>query len=236
MILTHYTRTIEAVAGILTNGFAWAPLPRNLIRALVPNHDWGNTEPQQYGMISFTDHQPPAPRNHRHDFGNFGIQVQPSWAEKNGAARVTYLETRGAHFEEMKDLFARGYMEVSRAIRYPDDGMWRMAYVYKSAASFFGAPLWARALSIYEYLEPAEHAHQREWRLVHPTGVGNLSRDTSQRIKNVSPPKGWGKYLHVLPVLPDDILGFVCPRPLCDRLREQLPQEFRQKKVAAYDA
>jgi hypothetical protein len=119
--------------------------------------------------------------------------------------------------------------------RYPDDWLWRMAYIYKSAAAAFGAPLWAHALALYEFLEPAEHAYQSEWRVVHPTGVGNLSRDTPERIKNVSPPQGWAKFLHVLPVQPEDVLGFVCPAQEREQLAKRLPEIYRGKLVSPHD-
>jgi hypothetical protein len=56
MRLTHYTRTIEAVANILTHGFAWVPNKRKLIQKFVPHHNFSGREPQQlFGMISFTE-------------------------------------------------------------------------------------------------------------------------------------------------------------------------------------
>jgi len=51
MRLTHYTRTIEAVANILTHGFAWVPNKRKLIQNFVPHHNFSGREPQQFGMI-----------------------------------------------------------------------------------------------------------------------------------------------------------------------------------------
>src|SRR5450755_1791338 len=77
--LTHYTRTLEAVVGILNNGFAWVPNRRNLMSALVAGHDFSKREPQEFGMISFTDWSPPAPPRHRKEFGDFGIVVSREW-------------------------------------------------------------------------------------------------------------------------------------------------------------
>lgn len=57
-MLTHYTDRIEALVGILTNGFAWVPNRRDLMPILVPEHDFSRREPQQFGMISFTDLEP----------------------------------------------------------------------------------------------------------------------------------------------------------------------------------
>lgn len=235
MILTHYTRTLDGVAGILENGFAWAPLPRNLIQDLVPSHDWSATEPQQYGLISFTEQPVPALRRHLETFGRYGIQVAPDWAQRQSATRVTYLERRGPLFDALKGLFAIGYANVKKGIRYPEDGLWNMACVYKSAAAALASPFWAHLLTVYEYLEPAENSYQCEWRVVHPTGVGNLSRDTSDRIRNVSPPTGWGKYLHVLPVRPADIHGFVCPVADREHFIARLPSGYRNKTIATYD-
>jgi len=234
--LTHYTRDIGAVLGILENGFAWAPLPRNLIIALVPNHDWTASEPEQCGMISFTNQPVPADPRHLEAFGNFGIQVRREWAISSGATRVIYLERSGPLFDAMQGLFGLGYQQVTKGVRYPDDGFHRLAYLYKGAASAIaGAPLWAHLLTLYQYLEPADHDYQHEWRVVHPQGVGNLSKDPKERIRQVSPPQNWAKFLHVLRIEPGDVLGFVCPRAASEELIHRLPDAYKHKPVVSYD-
>ena len=232
---THYTRTAQAVGAILKNGFAWAPHGRNLIHALVPEHDFTNCEPQQFGMVSFTEQNAPASAKHRQEFGDYGIVVSGSWLRTNGGRRVTYIDKQGPDFPVLRAKFSDAYKELTAKIKYPDDGFWRMAYVYKPMAKFVGARLWADALETYEYLEPIVHSYQKEWRICHPEGVGNLASDPRQRIENVSPPQGWGKHYHVLTVPSKHVTGFVCPRLGFEKLRAELSEAFADKTISLYD-
>src|SRR5260370_6758037 len=92
--LTHYTGSIEAVVNILSNGFAWVPNKRNLVRNLLPAHDFAEREPQEFGMISFTDQDLPA-LDHLRKFGEFGIVVSHEWARSQMAQRVLYVSEEG---------------------------------------------------------------------------------------------------------------------------------------------
>ena len=67
--LTHYTSSIEAICNILLNGFAYVPNKRQLISDLIPSHDFSKGEPQQFGMISFTELSPDRTKEHREKFG-----------------------------------------------------------------------------------------------------------------------------------------------------------------------
>jgi hypothetical protein len=164
--LTHYTRTTEAVANILTHGFAWVPIKRRLIQKLVPDCDFSNREPQQFGMISFTDVDAPACRKHLERFGVFGIAMSPEWARLHAAERVLYLSEEGPLFETFCSLFRSGYEQLHGAIRFPGDGAARMAFTNKNMASIQDGALCSQVLTLYEYMEPAENAYQSEWRIV----------------------------------------------------------------------
>jgi hypothetical protein len=186
--LTHYTGDVETVLKILRNGFAWMDNKRNLIQQLVPMHDFSLREPQQFGMISFTESQPPAPAKHLKDFGCFGIVVSRKWAESHFAQRVLYVASEGPVLDSLRMCFTTAYNDLTARIRYPDDGAAQMAFNNKMMAGVQGGQLWSNLLTLYEYLEPEEHSYQSEWRIVHPQPLyGYGSR--AQTIERVSPPR-----------------------------------------------
>src|ERR1017187_9909160 len=111
--LTHYTRALQCVVGILNNGFAWVPNRPNLMSKLVAGHDFSQREPQQFGMISFTAWSPPAPPRHREAFGDFGIVVSREWAQ-----RVFYVE-EGPFLDALRWLYTTALDHLS--IDYNDD-------------------------------------------------------------------------------------------------------------------
>jgi hypothetical protein len=52
--LVHYTKSAEVLVSILENGFLLVPNKRNLINALLGEEIFPDREPQQFGMVSFT--------------------------------------------------------------------------------------------------------------------------------------------------------------------------------------
>jgi hypothetical protein len=136
--LTHYTRTLEAIVGILNNGFAWVPHRRNLMSELVAGHDFSKREPQEFGMISFTDWDPPAPPRHRERFGDFGIVVSRDWAQARKrirgfaaenveeglrAQRVIYVE-KGPVLDALRWVYTAAHNHLS--MEQKDDKVARM--------------------------------------------------------------------------------------------------------------
>lgn len=231
-MLTHYTRSADAVVNILTYGFAWFPNRRKLTDLLIPGHDFSKREPQQFGMVSFTEMDPCEADEHREQFGSYGIIVSPEWAGRNAALPVIYVYDAGPMTEALKTLFELGYEDVRSRIRYPDDGGWLMAYENKhAAASIAGSRLWAALLQLWEYLEPFTNAGQREFRIVHPDAYYSLSEDKREVIARVSPPMNWAKHLNVVPLKPDDVLALVCPPGERRRVRESLPPDYTDVKI-----
>jgi hypothetical protein len=226
--LTHYTRSIQSVVGILSNGFAWVPNRRGLVSDLVPFHDFTDREPQQFGMISFTELSPSNAGAHRREFGDFGVSVSMDWAQRHGTQKVLYVDRKGPIFEALGWLFQTAYAQLQAAIDYPDDAALRMAFTNKAMAGVVGGVLWAHLLQIYEYLEPIESSCQQEWRIVHPHPYCGYGQSKSEIIKVVSPPKGWAKDFNVLPVERGDVRRIVCPASSRDELRNCLPEPFRE--------
>lgn len=227
-MLTHYTRTAEAVANILTHGFAWFPNRRRLAHLLVPWHDFSKREPQQYGMISFTENEPTHAKAHCEEFGYLGIVVSDKWAIEKNARRVIYVDEDGPTTEAWRNLFAIGYRDVHCRIKYPDDGGWLMAYENKAvASSIAGSVLWANLLQIWEYMEPASVARQREWRIVNPLPLYSLSESKTEAIHQVSPPQNWAKFTNVVPIPQNAVEALICPQCLVPELMSALPEGYR---------
>ena len=227
-MLTHYTRTTEAVANILTHGFAWFPNRRRLAHLLVPWHDFSKREPQQFGMISFTENEPTYAKAHCKEFGFLGIVVSEKWAIGKKAQRVIYVDETGPASEAWRNLFAIGYNDVQCRIKYPNDGGWLMAYENKAAASAIaGSMLWANLLQIWEYMEPASVAQQREWRIVNPVPLYSLSESKTEAIHQVSPPQNWVRFTNLVPIPRSAVEALICPQNLIIELTSVLPEAYR---------
>lgn len=231
-MLTHYTQSVEAIVNILAHGFAWVPNRRRLTKLLIPQHDYTKREPQQFGMISFTELDPPNANVHRGQFGEFGIVVSEAWAVENGAQRVIYIERHGPVTAALQMLFTIGYEDVTRSIEYPDDEGWLMAYENKNVASSIArSTMWAHLLQLWEYLEPASSSQQHEWRIVNTMPLYGLSENKDEAIAQVSPPQNWAKYTHALPIHQSDVVAVICE--LCDigHLQDALPDVYNDVDI-----
>ncbi|MFZ3084616.1 hypothetical protein [Rhodoferax ferrireducens] len=231
-MLTHYTRNATAVGSILTHGFAWLPNRRKLAHVLIPGHDFSRREPQQFGMISFTEIEPPHAEVHCDTFGHYGIVVSEAWAAPKKAQRVIYVEETGPVTETLKLLFAIGYADVTSKIEYPDDGGWQMAYENKAAASAIaGSTMWAHLLQLWEYLEPAASAAQREWRIVNTEPFYSLSENKAEAIAQVSPPQNWAKFTNVVPIPRSEVIALVCRSRDKQSLRANIPPAYQDVTI-----
>lgn len=247
---THYTRSLQGVVGILNNGFAWVPNRRNLISKLVPGPDFSTREPQQFGMISFTDWTPPAPQRHREAFGDFGVVVSRQWARANKplrgfhpenvkpelrAQRVIYVED-GPCLDVLQWLYAAAFDHLHVDLKNDKPGRLSATspVINKAMAGVEGHPLWANLLTLYEYLEDGEHAFQSEWRIVHPLPAFGYPQTTAEIIAAVSAPQGWAEVTDVRALKPpaEAIVGFVCPRQEEAALRQAVPSQFSERPIA----
>jgi hypothetical protein len=97
-----------------------------------------------------------------------------------------------------------------------------------------GGLLWSNLLTLYEYMEPAHHADQSEWRIVHPHPLyGYPSK--KEIIQRVSPPTGWAKHLNILRAPDDAVICFVCPRQHEQSFMHALPSSFSSKPIRIYE-
>lgn len=231
-MLTHYTKTIDAIQGILLHGFAWVPNRRKLGSLLLPQRDWDRREPQQFGMVSFTEINPSEAENHRVKYGQFGIVVSEDWGKARGAQRVIYVPESGPFTLALQKIYDIGFRDLQARIDYPDDAAWQMAFENKSmASSIAGAELWGSLLSLWEYLEPEESSVEREWRIVNELPDYSLEGDTKNVIAAVSPPVNWAKVTRVVPIKLAEIEAFVCPESLVFQFRDGLPTEYQNVPI-----
>jgi hypothetical protein len=235
MRFSHYTGEKETVRKILKNGFAWVPNMRSLISDLLPLHDFTAREPQQFGMISFTELPPEAAQGPRRAFGNYGIVVSKEWAFSHSIQKVIYVANEGPIFEAIRWIFQYAYDDLVGRSMKREGEVTQMAFTNKARAAVAGGMLYAKLLEIYEYMEPIEHSYQQEWRMVHPMSLYGYGETKQEIIKNVSPPKGWAKFVHVLSITPNDVVGFVCPARERDIFQETLDRPYKGKHIYTYE-
>ncbi len=232
--LTHFTNSIDAVLNILSHGFAWQRNDRDVISVLLPDLDFSKREPQSFGQLCLTENRIETDRNETKFFGQFGIQVSTNWAIANNAQPVIYLPESGPLVDSFRSLFTQTYQKAIAEQKYPDDEAMQQWVVSAAMAGLDGQPLYASLLHIYEFMEPAKHSKEREWRVVNPLPDWSISNSTEEAIKNVSPPKGWAKHIHVVDVEPRDVDAIICPRSIKTELEDRLPEQFRGIEVHAH--
>jgi hypothetical protein len=161
--LAHYTSSADIIASILTHGFLLVPNKRYLINAFLGEDLFSEREPQEFGMVSFTQLRMEDAASHRDRFGAFGIVVSWDWALRNDAQRVVYVDVEGPVASELAWLFRFARQEFERAA---GGAVHAQTLENKAAASFARSTLWSRLLTLYEYMEPERNSAQVEWRIV----------------------------------------------------------------------
>ncbi|MCU4118501.1 hypothetical protein N8A90_05310 [Variovorax sp. N23] len=226
-MITHYCRSAKAVANILEYGFAWVANPRRLTHFLMPHHDFSSREPQQFGMVSFTDIEPADASAHAEQFGPFGIVMTEKWAKAQQAQRVIYVDEVGPVSDMWLALFMKAYEDVKTSIGESEDSFRTMAYENKVIAGLVGAEIWPYLLQLYEYMEPGIVAHEREWRVVNKEPIYSLSSSKTEAIAAVSPPQNWAKYLNVLHAPREGVRALVCPSSSREKVLATVPEGFK---------
>jgi hypothetical protein len=236
MNITHFTKDISTIEKILINGFAWVPNKRNLIQSFISDHDFSAREPQEFGMISFTEIEAEYAVKHRDVFGHIGIVMAEEWVEQVKLQKVIYIDERGPVHEALSELFKIGYQDLKERIRNRDNSTSDMPYTNKAMASIYRAKAWYNLLQLYEYLEPICNSYQQEWRLVQKEPLYGYKNTKEEIIKNISPPEGWANILNVLKFNPKDVKGFVCPCGEKNELFEVLPAGYKSHNIETFKA
>ncbi len=230
--LVHYTNSPQVIGSILRYGFLLVPNKRYLINALLGEDLFAEREPQEFGMVSFTQLPVAEATAHRERFGRFGIVVSWDWALSHDAQRVVYVDEGGPIAATLAWLFRLAKQELERAT----DGAPSSETLTNKALAFTkGSTLYARLLTLYEYMEPERSSGQVEWRIVnkipqhHDTGKerGELVRELLEIVKM------W-KNFGSIRLTPNDVHAFIGPRGAKAELESELPEEFKSIPVLTY--
>lgn len=232
--LTHFTNSVENVTNILEWGFGWQRNDRQVIALMLPNVDFSEREPESFGQICFTENRCEIDRDGTKFFGRFGIQVSESWSERHNAQPVMYIADHGPVTESLRFLFTQTYQKAEAEQRYPDDAARQMWEISSVMAGIGGQELYAHLLRIYQFMEPARHSNESEWRIVNPNPDWGIARSTEEAIKEVSPPLGWAKHTRVLKLEIPDVEAISCPHADRTELENSLPETFRSVPIRPY--
>lgn len=206
---------------------------RVVIESLLPGVDFSEREPQSFGQVCFTENTFESNRDHTKFFGAYGIQVTSGWAERHQAQPVIYVPDSGPLLDALRFLFHQVYGKAKAEELYQDDLARQQWMVSATMAGVTGKPLYAALLKLYQFMEPAQHSTEREWRIVNPNPDWSISSSTEKAIKNVSPPKGWAK-LHVVPIEPEDVVALFCRKQEKDAVVGSLQEKFKQVPIHAH--
>lgn len=230
MPLIHFTQSLTALGNILTHGFAYVARPTKTALFLLPQIPLrGGREPQQFGMVCFRqEHDGECSAKHRERYGQFGIEVDPTWAVNVGAQPVHYIKDGSVTAIALKRLFVSRAKEVAREEqRYPGDTFRTMGYQNSAAARAIGAPNWADMIDLYQFTAPSEDEWEREWRVVQSFPNYSSPMSADEAVKLVSPPVGWSQITAVLKPPSSAIRAIHIPRGTSVLAAASIPDHLR---------
>lgn len=223
-LLLHYTKSPEIVASILKNGFMLFPNRRHLINQLLGTNGFQKREPQQFGMVSFTELQRDDAVEHRESFGDCGIAVRWEWARRYNAQRVIYMGD-GPVMHAFAWLFRYGRQELERAC---PEKVSESHLVNREIAALYDQ-VFAKLLTLYEYMEPERTSSQVEWRIVNPLPHYHDLSDRDRLMKEML--SYTSKGIDTLKLGSSDVDFLVCPRHQVKQLRDVLPNGFQDVPI-----
>jgi hypothetical protein len=203
-----------------------------VIDSLLDPNLFKDREPQQFGMVSFTEVRSGEISGHRERFGPFGIAVSPQWALAHHAQRVIYVDRAGPVLDTLRWLFALGKQEFDA--RVPDAGIDSMALKNKAMAGMYGAALYANLLTLYEFMQPERDSAQVEWRIVEKLPAYHDEADRKKLIVELLETVKVWKHFGSVRIDPPDVMALVCPRKDVGRVRTALPDKFRHVRTEPY--
>lgn len=226
--LVHYTKSTDKIASILERGFLLVPNKRHLIAQLLGTDEFSHREPQEFGMVSFTELRTEDAATHRESFGAFGIVVTWDWAFRNHAQRVLYIG-EGPVVSALSWLFRFARQELER--RSPER-VTEYTLGNKLMASLHGQ-LYGHLLTLYEFMEPERNSSQVEWRIVNE--IPFYFHDTSDRAGIVQQLLGLSeKGMCTVKLGRQDVLMLLCPPGEARALARVLPSSFSHVPIVRY--
>jgi hypothetical protein len=225
--LVHYTKAPHIVGEILRNGFLLVPNRRELIQRLIRTRQFPAREPQQFGMVSFTELRIEDATQHRETFGEYGMVMSWKWAIKHAAQRVMYIG-EGSVLDTFSWLFELATQELERN---SGDKAPQFAPFSKAAAGSY-SQMYMHLLTLYEFMEPERNSSQVEWRIVNalPYNMDVSDRAAMMR-KLIADAPVWK---NTVKVEPEDIHMFVAPVQHLGEVGGQLPEAFRTVPIVPY--
>lgn len=223
-LLLHYTKSPEIVASVLKNGFMVVPNRRHLINQLLGTNGFQRREPQQFGMVSFTELRRDDAAEHQETFGDYGIAIRWEWAQRHNAQRVIYMGD-GPVMYAFAWLFRYARQELERAC---PEKVTEGHLVNRAIAALYDQ-VFAKLLTLYEYMEPERNSSQVEWRIVNPLPYYHDMSDSNRLVKELLAYASKG--INTLKLGASDIDFLVCPRRQVKRLRAVLPDSFQDVPI-----
>jgi hypothetical protein len=226
--LVHYTKSPQIVNAILRNGFLLVPNRRDLIHSLIRTRQFESREPQQFGMVSFTELRVENSTQHREAFGEYGIVMSWKWAIKHTAQRVMYVG-EGSVLETFSWLFEFATQELERE---SGDKAPHFAAFSKSAAGAY-SQIYMHLLTLYEFMEPESNSSQVEWRIINPLPYAiDVSDRGAMMRKLIAEASVWNN--STIKVKPEDIEMIVAPAKHLSEVRRQIPESFWGVPISPY--
>lgn len=222
-LLYHYTSR-AAVIGILERGFAYMPCDRLLLAAFFGRNRPFMGDPQNYGMVCFTEAPPKQARAVRKKGDHF-LAMRAEWARDKGVRKVRYFGPYDTW--RLRRQFMAALKEMTAMIAYPDDEGLKLAYRNKAFAALLGASKYAELLDLYEYSQTWRDRGQREWRITQKLPFYDLPSG------QLPSPEGWGM-LHYLRFNADDVAFIGCPTARAEEVRNALPMFARSIQIQEF--
>lgn len=218
--LVHYTKTPDSVRSILQHGFILFPNPRGLINLLLSTDGFKQREPQQFGMVSFTEIPFEYAGVHSEHFGEYGIMVSWEWAQKHAAQRVIYIG-EGPVLSAMQWMFQRAKQELEVNCPGP---LGEPILRNKVLAGLYGQ-LYHHLLTVYEYMENERNSSQAEWRIVNPIPYHHETLDRIKLLPKLLKLARQG--IGTVRIPPQDVRAVVCPKSKVKKVQKSLPAEYQ---------
>lgn len=237
--LVHYTNSLDVLLSIINEGFVFVPNKRNLMKTFLgdkwppkPFHEGMiKDDPQEFGMVSFSHIARHEVTHYASQFGKYGIAVSWEWAAERGVERVIYVRDSGTVCCSFKWLFQNAVNILQANIMDPEDGLLHMSFENERIAAMIpGGSLYQNLLRLYEFMEPEENAHQREWRITNPepdySFTGDKRRDINMARTDTSKLGKKSLKLH-----PNDIMFIIAPWTSLPTLYWKLSKQFWRVEI-----
>ena len=257
--LSHYTKSPETIAKILSSGLVKPQCDRPFLKHLgfPPFYE-------RLGIACLTEIPVETSALHRNGcgaidgFGNFGIAFKRMWAERRNFQPVIYVPPSGPIYEIIAGELCKFRERVdanlgSAAQSKIASGNSRTDY-FLLAYKALMAPTPARML--IQFAEFDDIRHEMEWRSV-LSFVPYEDGDKTQQIKTAAEPTspethGWLHYANtdqeprdddpygllqegqVLTFSENDVAFFMCPEEKQEALRAELPAAYEQHEIRHY--